>query len=95
MATRTQNLVANTWTNIQALLTAVGKSAVISGESAFEAAHSVSAPAGSGTAVAAKEGIQVIQTTLHTTGNLWVRSVTAQKITVQNAGATKVLFSNA
>lgn len=95
MATRTVNVVANTWTNIQSLIAAVGKSAVVGGERAFEIAHSVAAPAGAGTAVAAKASIQVIQTTLHTTGNVWVRSVTAQKINIESAGAPQVLFSNA
>ena len=95
MATRSINVVANTWTNIQTLVAAVGKSCVVGGERAFEIAHSVAAPAGAGTAVAAKAGIQVIQTTSHTTGNVWVRSVTAQKINIESAGAMQVLFSNA
>ena len=95
MATRSLNIAANTWTNIQSLVAIVGKNCVVSADKAFEIAHSVAAPAGAGTAVAAKASIQVIQTTLHTTGNVWVRSVTAQKINIESAGAPQVLFSNA
>ena len=95
MATRSLNIAANTWTNIQALVAIVGKNCVVSADKAFEIAHSVSAPAGAGTAVAKDEGINVIQTTLHTTGNVWVRATVAAKVTLHNAGASKTLFSNA